>query len=227
MSSSGLITGTPTDTGTFTYTVTVMDTCGSKPGTATCTICVTVPTPPPDTCTSTSTFDFTGGSSAVNGDAGNIRTFAAGNVNVKASAFSRNKKTGTWIKSYLGHYSHGLGVTDGKYNPNVEDGSNNTHTVDNMGDYDNYVLFEFSQAVTISSMYLGYVLADSDLTLMIGNYPDPYNNHLNLTQTSFNSISTEESLSDNGGNPRTAVVNNGKIQGTAILVAACTALRGK
>jgi hypothetical protein len=59
----------------------------------------------------TSTFNFSG-STATDGTDGNIRTFTAGGVSVKTSAFSRDKSTGAWSAAYLGSYSGGLGVTD-------------------------------------------------------------------------------------------------------------------
>ena len=80
------------------------------------------------------------GSSALDGPDGNIRTFTAGGVSVKASAFSRDKSTGAWSTAFLGSYGGGLGVTDSSEG----DGGNNSHTVDNI-DRDNYVLFEFSE----------------------------------------------------------------------------------
>ena len=45
------------------------------------------------------------------GTAGNIRTFTAGGVSVKTSAFSRDT-SGVWSTAYLGSYGGGLGVTD-------------------------------------------------------------------------------------------------------------------
>src|SRR6185295_10376400 len=71
------------------------------------------------------TFDFSG-NSALDGTDGNIRTFSAGGVSVKASAFSRSTG-GVWSTAFLGSYGGGLGVTD------VLDGTgaNNAHTVDN------------------------------------------------------------------------------------------------
>ena len=61
-----------------------------------------------------STVDFSG-SSGVTGTAGNIRTFSAGGVSVKTSAFSRDT-SGVWSTAYLGSYGGGLGVTDGSEN---------------------------------------------------------------------------------------------------------------
>ena len=69
----------------------------------------------------TATFDFSG-NTALDGPDGNIRTFTAGSVSVKASAFSRDKSSGAWSTAYLGSYGGGLGVTDSSEG----DGSNNT-----------------------------------------------------------------------------------------------------
>ncbi|MBM3883512.1 MAG: DUF2341 domain-containing protein, partial [Verrucomicrobia bacterium] len=114
------------------------------------------------------------GSDSVSGTPGNVRTFTVGNVSVRASAFSRSKSDGSWATAYLGRYSGGLGVTD-----TSESGSSNSHTVDNIG-RDNFVLFEFSQPIIVDRVYLGYVATDSDLTAWIGNFNDPFNNHLTL-----------------------------------------------
>ncbi|MBA3896974.1 MAG: hypothetical protein H0X36_07530 [Sphingomonadaceae bacterium] len=94
------------------------------------------------------TIIFTGGSSATSGTAGNIRTFSGGGISVQASAFSYNSATlGT---GWLGDYSSGLGVTDGSEG---NGGSNNSHTIDNVGQY-NLVLLVFDRAVKISSAVL-------------------------------------------------------------------------
>ena len=45
----------------------------------------------------------------------------------------------------------------------------------------NYVLFEFSQAVTVTQAFLDYIGADSDISVWIGSKIDPYNNHLTLS----------------------------------------------
>jgi hypothetical protein len=70
------------------------------------------------------------------------------------------KTTGAWSQAWLGSYGGGLGVTDSSEGS----GSNNTHTVDNMGGRDNYVLFEFDQNVVVDSAFLGYVVNDSDMS---------------------------------------------------------------
>ena len=96
------------------------------------------------------TFDFQG-SSATDGTDGNMRTFTAGSLSVKASAFSRDDTSGAWLRAYVGSYSGGLGVTDSSEGS----GSSDRHTLDNVGGRDNYVLFEFSQSVIIDAAFLG------------------------------------------------------------------------
>src|SRR5262249_55602261 len=111
------------------------------------------------------------GSSALDGTDGNILTFTSAGINVHVSAFSEDRTTGAWNTAYLGNYSGGLGVTD-----KFETGANNTHTVDNTGGQDNFVLFEFDQAVVLDQAFLGYVVGDSDLRVWIGNFSNAYNN---------------------------------------------------
>ena len=106
------------------------------------------------------TFDFSG-SSALDGADGNIRTFTAGGISVKASAFSRRRaalgRRPTWAAT---------GADWALPTPRRHGGSN-SHTVDNIG-RDNYVLFEFSETVVVDSAFLGYVVGDSDLRVWIG-----------------------------------------------------------
>ncbi|HAG83988.1 MAG TPA: hypothetical protein DCL61_23265, partial [Cyanobacteria bacterium UBA12227] len=66
------------------------------------------------------------GNTALDGPDGNIRTFSASGISVKASAFSRTT-SGSWSTAYLGSYSGGLGVTDSSEG----NGGNGTHRVDN------------------------------------------------------------------------------------------------
>ncbi len=160
-----------------------------------------------------SQFNF-GGSSSTTGTSGNTRTFSAGGISVKTSAFSRDKSTGAWSSAYLGSYSGGLGVTDGS-----ESGSNNTHTVDNNGSRDNYALFEFNQTVIVDSAFLGYVVGDSDLTVWIGSAIDPFNNHLALSDSLLTGLGfTEVNLG--GGSTRTADFNAGNMAGNVLVIAA-------
>jgi uncharacterized repeat protein (TIGR01451 family) len=161
------------------------------------------------------TFDFSG-SSALDGTNGNIRTFTAGSVQVKASAFSRVDASGTWSTAYLGSYGGGLGVTDSGEGTGAYD----THTVDNLDGRDNYVLFEFNQSVVVDSAFLGYVVGDSDLTIWIGTKTDPFNNHQTLSDAFLTSLGfTEVNLTDLTSS-RTADFNAGNLAGNVVVIAA-------
>ena len=163
------------------------------------------------------TFDFSG-SSATDGSDGNVRTFTSGALSVKTSAFSRDQSTGTWAQAYLGSYGGGLGVTDSS-----ESGSGDTHTVDNLGGRDNYVLFEFNQNVVVDSAFLGYVVGDSDMSVWIGTRSDPFNNHdtmlsdADLTALGF----TEVNLTDLSST-RLADLNAGNVSGNVLVISGWT-----
>lgn len=93
------------------------------------------------------TISFTSSTnSALNGTAGNSRTFTVNGLTVTATAWSLNGST--LQKAYLGQYTSGLGVT----NVN-EDGTSNTHVIDNYGLQD-FVILVFNQAVNLQSMTL-------------------------------------------------------------------------
>ncbi|MCM8622142.1 MAG: carboxypeptidase regulatory-like domain-containing protein, partial [Candidatus Accumulibacter sp.] len=163
------------------------------------------------------TFDFSG-SSATDGSDGNVRTFTSGALSVKTSAFSRDQSTGAWAQAYLGSYGGGLGVTDSS-----ESGSGDTHTVDNLGGRDNYVLFEFNQNVVVDSAFLGYVVGDSDMSVWIGTRSDPFNNHdtmlsdAELTALGF----TEVNLTDLSST-RLADLNAGNVSGNVLVISGWT-----
>ena len=54
---------------------------------------------------------------------------------------------GAWTTAFLGAYGqYGLGVTDGSEG----NGTGNSHKVDNIGDRNNYILFEFSKPVVVT-----------------------------------------------------------------------------
>ena len=190
------------------FTITATDGCNTTPAR---TVSYTATCGGGQVC---STFNFNG-SSALSGTFGNIRLYTNNGVIVKASAFSRNRTDGVWAAAYLGAYGGGLGVTD-----NTEGtGDNNTHTTDNI-DRDNYVLFEFSQPVTVSSATLGFVVNDSDLSLFVGTFADPFNNHLNLSDAVLAGFGfTEENLTTLT-TTRTAALNAGGVTGNAIIIAA-------
>lgn len=93
---------------------------------------------------------------------GNVRTAPSDNgLQVKASAYAFTAGgTGASIDGWLGQYSGGLGVTNSS--------GDNSHTVDNIG-YADYVAFEFSTPVNVTSYYLGYLSGDADTTWYAGN----------------------------------------------------------
>ena len=164
------------------------------------------------------TFDFTGGTSATTGTAGNIRTFTAGGVSVHVSAFGETKPTSgshVFSPAYLGHYSPGLGVTDSS-----ENGANNTHIVDNNGQ-NNYVMLEFSQSVGVDRAYLDYIVGDSDVKVWIGTIANAYTSHQNLNAALLSSLGfTEVNLG--GSAARWADINAGLLSGNVFVIAAKT-----
>jgi len=175
-------------------------------------ICTPQVTQPPADCVPFG-YDFTG-STATSGTAGNIRTYVVDGVSVKVSAFSRTT-AGTWAKAYLGAYAGGLGVTDA----NEGTGSNDEHTVDNNVN-NNYVLFEFSQPVTVDRAFLGYVVGDSDLSLWIGNATDPFNNHLTLSDLVLTGLGARENNDTTLSTTRWADFNPVQKVGNVLVIAA-------
>ncbi len=180
-----------------------------------------------DAGTKTDTGDYTcvcapsefvfSGNTATSGTAGNIRTFTANGISVKASGFSRNTTTGAWSNAYLGLYSLGLGVTD-----NTEgDGSNNRHVVDNIGGTVNYVLFEFSSSVIVDRAFLDYLGADSDITVWVGTKTDPFNNHLTLSDALLAGLAVKENNDTTvGSGSRWADLNAGNVVGNVLIIGA-------
>ncbi len=156
------------------------------------------------------------GNTALDGPDGNIRTFSASGISVKASAFSRTT-SGSWSTAYLGSYSGGLGVTDSSEG----NGGNGTHRVDNIG-RNNYVLFEFSKSVIVDKAFLGSVVTDSDATVWIGNFSDPFNNHLTLNDSVLSSFGFSEINTTSSSSDRTADINASQIVGNTLVIAART-----
>ncbi len=113
----------------------------------------------------------------------------------------------------MGRYGGGLGVTD-----NIEgDGGSNMHTVDNYGQ-NNYVVLQFSQAVTVDKAYLGYVVNDSDMQVWIGNSAGTITTMSNAVLTSMGF--TE--LNNGSSSARWADFNAGEASGNILIVAANT-----
>ncbi len=204
--STGLITGTPTHPGTYCFTVKVIDSKGEK-DTVECCIKITAPL-----CVQ-STFAFSG-STSTSGSKGNTRTYTVNGISVKVSAFSRAKSgSNPWDPAYLGAYSGGLGVTD----ESEGSGGGNSHTVDNVGRH-NFVLFEFSQPVVVNRAFLGYVVADSDLSIWIGNASNPFNNHLTLSDSLLTGFKREDNTTESG-NTRWADFNSSQTAGNVLVIA--------
>ncbi|MBD2250456.1 SdrD B-like domain-containing protein [Nostoc parmelioides] len=162
---------------------------------------------------SSTRFDFDG-SSPLDGTDGNTRTFTKDGITITARAFSRVDGTnGAWNAAYLGSYGGGLGVTDSSEG----NGGNNTHVVDNVGGRDNYVLFQFSEAVVLDQAYLQYVINDSDISVWIGNFSSPLTT---LSDSTLNSFGFREVNETTSSSDRWADVNAGKYVGNTIVIAA-------
>ena len=119
---------------------------------------------------------------------GNIRSYTVGGVTVKVSGFNRVDSNGAWSTSYLGVYSHGLGVT----NFSEGNGSNDQHVVDNVGGNRDYLLFEFSTPIVVDKAYLDYIVGDSDMSAWIGTKTNPIANHNTLSDAFLTSLGTRE-----------------------------------
>jgi hypothetical protein len=107
----------------------------------------------------------TGNCGSPAGSVGNVRTAPSDNsLNVKVSAYAFiNNGTGAAIDAWLGQYLNtngGLGV--------INSSGDNSHTVDNIG-YADFVAFEFSAPVNVTSYYLNKFDADADSTWYVGN----------------------------------------------------------
>ena len=100
-------------------------------------------------------FVFTGGNSATSGSTTNSRTFTFGGITVTATAWSTGGLTSatTPAQAYTGWYSNGLGVTT---TAEGNGQTNNSHTIDNVGQYD-FIRLEFSTAVSLTGLTMtGY-----------------------------------------------------------------------
>ncbi len=137
------------------------------------------------------TFDLTnGGTTATNNAAGNVRTYSATTagqtLGVKATGWSIDD--GRVYSASLRSYSQGLGVTN---RTDLLD----LHTIDNI-DSDDFVLLQFSQAVTLTSAVLNpytlfLSLGDNDSTVKWGTMAGAWDQALALngmSRTSFNGL---------------------------------------
>lgn len=111
-------------------------------------------------------WDFTGSNSS--GSFGNTRTFTSGGITITATAWGFTWGSGnTALESAaLGQWSTGLGVCDRAEGSGCSDPS---HQVDNEG-YDNFVLFQFSAPVDITTVTIDpYGTWDRDVSYWAGN----------------------------------------------------------
>jgi hypothetical protein len=105
------------------------------------------------------TFNTTG-NSAVNGAYGNSLNFNAsgGGLALHVTGWQSSQTTNDITKAYLGAYSTGLGVTG----LNDAKGASNYHQIDNASGYTDFVLLEFSRAVSLTGVTLNsYTLGSS------------------------------------------------------------------
>ncbi len=160
-------------------------------------------------------FDFNG-SSGLDGQNGNIRTFSLDDLSVKTSAFSRDD-SGTWDKVFLGSFSSGLGVTDNSEG----NGDNGLHRVDNVGEK-NFVLFEFSDTVIVDKVFLNSVVNDSDITYWVGNVAGAFTNQNDLSDSFLSSLEFKADNDTNSSSARWADINNGELKGNVLVIAAST-----
>ena len=87
---------------------------------------------------------------------------------------------------------------------------------------DNYVLFEFSQAVVVDKTYLGYVVGDSDMKVWIGTVNGAFDSHITLSDAVLSSMGfTEVNLTDLTS-ARWADLNAAGYVGNVLIVAADT-----
>jgi hypothetical protein len=150
------------------------------------------------------------------GSTGNVRTFTTGGSSVKVMAFSRDKSNGNWAKAFGGAFgTAGLGVTDSS-----ENGSGNTHTVDNNG-RNNYLVFVFDQPVVATTAAIGYVSGDSDAEVWVGTIPGAYGSSLMLSDAILNGLGSPET-SMGGSSARTFTFNSGGVAGNVVVIAAKT-----
>ena len=165
--------------------------------------------------TKDASFNFNGSSSGA-GTYGNVRSYTDNGVSVKVSAFSRDDGNGEWNTAYLGAFSGGLGVTN-----RGESGSGSSHTVDNNGQ-DDYVLFEFNEAVTVDSAYLGYVVNDSDMSVWIGTVDGAFDSHLTLSDSVLSAMGFTEISNTSSSGARLADLNADEQTGNILIIAAKT-----
>lgn len=166
-------------------------------------------------------FTFTG-NSWINGAHGNARSFTdtGGTVNVRATGWSLQ---GSTIRdSYLGAWSHGLGVTSGD-----ENGYNNTHAVDNHYRRD-FILLQFDRAVnltgaTFNTYAVGGTARDSDATVGYGTIAADWQSVLPLdghNVAALNAMLDGSFISLGGRYSNTRTLTDGTLTGNLWMIGA-------
>lgn len=161
----------------------------------------------------TLTFNLTGNDTKLYGDYGNVRTFSATaggkTVNVQVSAWTAYAKQGggyTVESSYLGAYSHGLGVTNSK----DDKGKNLYHTIDNKNGYD-FVVFRFDQDVDVSSLTFSPFKVDgstdSDAWIGVGQTDVNYSSALSFSNWA-NDMSMFDTIFESAGGSKESTRND-------------------
>jgi hypothetical protein len=72
----------------------------------------------------------------------------------------------------------------------------------------------------VESAFLGYVVTDSDMSVWIGTFNDPFNNHLTLSNSVLGSFGYSETSLASDSATRWANINAGGVVGNALVVAA-------
>ena len=112
-----------------------------------------------------------GNSLAFSGGSGNPTVTASAWSNTGGLTTSTNSLSGTLQAAFLGAYSGGLGVKNadgGSSSPNTGDSSEwvaPEHAMDNQSRYDS-ILFNFSSAIDLNRVTVGYISGDSDITVL-------------------------------------------------------------
>jgi hypothetical protein len=159
------------------------------------------------------TFDFSG-NTWTDGTDGNSRTWKDYDtgLSVTVRAFSQTKGADHYQSAYLGAYQGGLGVTDSSEGS----GSGLSHTIDNVG-RNNYVVFQFSQAVILDKAFLGYVAHDSDMQVWIGNRSTAITS---MSNSVLSNLGYSEFNSTTSTSARWADLNANEVKGNTIVIAA-------
>ncbi len=158
------------------------------------------------------TFDFSGGNNS-GGSYGNIRHYTVDGLSVNVSGWSLDD-SGTWRTGQLKANGGKLGVKNSR--------NDNTSKIDNSG-WTDFVLFEFSEAVTpfqIDLTNVGYGRAggDSDLSIWLSFIdPNPFENHIELDSFSYFSTLLGHSMTSETSS-RSVSFNGGSAVGNAMLI---------